>query len=134
MTQLRGSGYDRPLVETLVPTIWDDGYVWGMVDEFKPDPSMPKGTSIKKWGNTLWAHLVDIKRAWAGAPLTYDDACAVFLVGGMGMTHTSAAFYLRTSRSTVTRRYERGIGVMVAWLNGGEYTEEEGDPQSPPTF
>ena len=118
-------GYDRPMVELLLPTIWDRGYAWGMVDEMKPDPDMPKGTTIPKSGGTLWAHLVDIRKAWDQAAITRDDRAALVLVGGMGMTHKLAALYAGTSRSTITRRFERGVGILTAWLNGGEYSEEE---------
>src|SRR4051794_9825102 len=91
-----------------------------MVDERRPDPDMPKSRAAKNRGNTLWAHLADIRRAWTGAPLSYGESVALVTCGGLGMSYAEAGRLFDTPRNTMMYRYEGGIGKLVAFLNGDD--------------
>lgn len=122
------SAYTRELVEGLLPTIWDDGYVWGMVNEREPDPDMPKTKGAKNTKNTLWAHLVDIRRAWVNAPsMTLREMQALLLCGGMDMTQTEAGHVLGVNRVSVQEAYERGVSRLCDYLNGTDSSEAYAD-------
>lgn len=112
------STYTRELVESLIPAVWDEAYCYGMLVENAPDPDMPRGSTNKATGNTLSAHIADIKAGWANAPLNLDERQAVFLVLGQDLTQDDAAVALGVSQQTVSRRLYSGVGKIVATLNG----------------
>jgi len=63
------SRYDRELVERLLPAVWDESYAYGMEAPLAPPPGMPRAKADPSKGNTLWAHLSDIRTAWRMAPI-----------------------------------------------------------------
>lgn len=121
------SSYERELVEKLTPTIFDRHYAWGMVDELRPDPQMPKSKAQKNQGNTLWAHLADIRSAWAGAALTFKERRAVVMHYGLGWDHRHVAEHEGTSRQAVTERLAVAIGKLCDFLNGTDNYADELD-------
>jgi hypothetical protein len=70
------NGYDRELVERLIPAVWDSSYAYGMDEPRPPDPDMPRARPNPKWGCTLFAHLADIQMGWRHAPLTRPACCS----------------------------------------------------------
>jgi hypothetical protein len=118
--------YDRRLVESLVFTIWDGASVYGLKNDQAPEPDMPKGYKNPKESNTLWAHLIDIRIAWEWAMkggLTLDELRAVFLRYGCDWKLDQIGYNQGVNQSTAQRRAERGVGKLMAHLNGAEYID-----------
>jgi DNA-directed RNA polymerase specialized sigma24 family protein len=116
--------YDRALVERLLPTLWDPDAVFGVPVPSAPPTDMPRGSVNKKEGNTLWAHLADIRSGWANTELTVNERRAIVLRYGMDWTETEIAKNQRTSQSRISVRLYTGVGKTVAHLNGSEFLEE----------
>ena len=119
-------GYNRALVEKLLPCVWDGEAAYGLKNEQKPDDDMPKVASNPKTANTLYAHLADIKTAWkwvekGGIPI--EEARALLLRFGLDLTQDEAAGYLDTHQRQVSRLIERGVGRVTAHLNGVPYVD-----------
>lgn len=126
------SGYDRELVERLVPAIWDPAYCYGMDNPSTPDPEMPRQATDPTTANTLYAHLADIKMAWQYAPVNLDEARALLMHYGLGWQHVAVAVHEGVNKSTALRRSERGVSKLVAYLNGTTYEgDDEGDCVDP---
>ena len=112
------SGYTRELVESLIPAIWDADFCYGVKVENAPDADMPRGSTNKATGNTLAAHIADIKVGWAKAPLTRRERQAIFLHLGLDWSQREAAFNLGITREAVSQFVSGGVGKIVAELNG----------------
>jgi hypothetical protein len=112
------STYTRELVESLLPAIWDDFYAWGIRIENAPDADMPRCTVNKATGNTLAAHVVDIKTAWSGAPLADHHRRALFTVYGLDWTQREAAAVLEVSQQAVSESARTGVTKIANHLNG----------------
>jgi predicted DNA-binding protein (UPF0251 family) len=113
-------GYTRELVESLIPAVWDESYCYGMRVENAPDGDMPRASANKATGNTLAAHIADIKTGWAKAPLSVEEQRAVLLCYGMDWTQSDAAYNQGVSQQTISNRLYVGIGKIVATLNGDD--------------
>lgn len=120
-------GYTRELVESLIPAIWDEDYCYGIRVENAPDADMPRGSTNKATGNTLGAHIADIKRAWEKTDLTAEEKQAILLCHGLDWTQRDAGYKLGVSQQAVSHRLYTGIGKMVAFLNGGVFYEMTGE-------
>ncbi|GEP32748.1 hypothetical protein NSZ01_05160 [Nocardioides szechwanensis] len=112
------STYTRELVESLIPAVWDESFCYGVRVENAPDPDMPRGTTNKATGNTLAAHIVDIKTGWTKTLLTLNERRALLLCYGLDWTTRGAGFNLGVNHSTVVRWLYAGVGKLVATLNG----------------
>jgi hypothetical protein len=120
--------YTRESVESLLPAVWDDSFVYGLPQkDTSPDPDMPKGSSNKAHANNLAAYIADIKFGWAKAPLTVKERRAVLLAFGFGWTHEQIAFNQEISRRGLSQRVETAVGKIVARLNGGYYYDSEAE-------
>jgi len=118
------SDYTRESVETLLPAVWDESYVYGMPQrDDAPDPDMPKGSTNKATGNNLVAYIADIKTGWDKTPLTVKERRAVLLAYGMGWTQGEIATNQGVSQQTIQERLYKAIGKIVARLNGGLFYE-----------
>lgn len=111
-------GYDRELVQRLLPAVWDAMYCYGMQAENAPDADMPRVASSKATGGTLAAHLADIRAGWRKAPLTKRERQCLFLTYGLDCTQRNSAQMLDVDQRTVGRNAESGVGKIVAHLNG----------------
>ncbi|MEU8327276.1 sigma factor-like helix-turn-helix DNA-binding protein [Micromonospora sp. NPDC048839] len=118
------SSYDRPMVEHLLPTAWDSSFAFGLVNPTMPDPDMPKAKANPKHGNTLYAHIADIKSTWKRAYIPLEERQALVLRYGMGCLEREIGVILGVPRRTVSDRLVRGVGRIVAHLNGEEFTSE----------
>lgn len=112
--------YDRELVEALMPAVWDESYCYGMRMENAPDADMPRGSINKATGNTLAAHIADIKTGWEKAPLTDRERRALLLGYGFDWQVTEIAFNQGVTKQTISERLASGVGKIVATLNGQE--------------
>lgn len=112
------STYTRELVEQLLPAAWDAKFAYGMADPAAPDPDMPRATVDKAHSNTLYAHLADIHTGWTDAPLTRAERRALLMRYGLDWAQTAIARHERVGQSTASERIARGVGRIVARLNG----------------
>lgn len=118
--------YDRRTVERTLPAVWDDAYLTqGFRDDSAPDADMPKGSvDHSKGGGTVVA-IADVRRAYRRAGLTTEQKQALLLRYGMDEPVVEASGLLGIQKRAFQYRCERGVGVLVAWLNGGEIEDEE---------
>lgn len=121
-----GLNYDRRTVEALLPAVWDREAAYGMKNEEAPDSDMPRAKTNPKQANALWAHLADIRAAWAWAErggVSLDEARALLLRHGLDLTLEEIALREGANKSTIARRVERGVGKIAAHLNGVAYVD-----------
>ncbi|MEU1129537.1 hypothetical protein ABZ383_06670 [Streptomyces sp. NPDC005900] len=71
--------YDRRIIEHLLPAVWDAETAYGIRNPQAPDADMPKGSVDPKTASLLFAHLADIRRGWAAAPLSLGEGQALIL-------------------------------------------------------
>ncbi|WKU46717.1 hypothetical protein Q3V23_23115 [Streptomyces sp. VNUA116] len=117
------TAYDRALVEHLLPAVWDPEAAYGIRSPTAPDADMPKGTVDKKAAGTLFAHLADIRRGWASAPLSLGERQALVLRYGADLPDYDAGVLQGITDRAVRYRCERGVGKLAAHLNGCEYVD-----------
>ncbi|MFD9477969.1 hypothetical protein [Streptomyces nojiriensis] len=117
------SGYDRRLVEHLLPAVWDIETAYGIRNPQAPDADMPKGATDPKAASTLFAHLADIRRGWAAAPLSFGERQALVLRYGADLPDDEAGVLQGVTDRAVRYRLERGVGKLAAWLNGADYVD-----------
>ncbi|MCC2278861.1 sigma-70 region 4 domain-containing protein [Streptomyces sp. ET3-23] len=117
------SGYDRRLVEHLMPAVWDTGAAYGIRNPQAPDADMPKGTVDKKAAGTLFAHLADIRQAWKTCELSLGERRALFLRYALDWPDDLIAARDGVTDRAVRYRLERGVGKIAAHLNGAEYVD-----------
>lgn len=123
------SEYTEELVEALIPAIWDESYCYGMRVENAPDPDMPRGTTNKATGNTLGAHIADIKRAWERADLNLNERRALLLAYGFDFSQKEIAFNQGVTQQAISKRLASGVKKLLDFLNGGVYREITGEMQ-----
>lgn len=117
------TSYDRRLVEHLLPAVWDAEAAYGIRSPTAPDADMPRGTVDKRTSDTLFAHLADIRRAWAGCPLDLGERRALFLRHSLDWPDKLIAARDGVTDRAVRYRLERGVGKLAAWLNGRPYVD-----------
>ncbi|MGM9381145.1 sigma factor-like helix-turn-helix DNA-binding protein [Streptomyces antibioticus] len=117
------AGYNRAIVEKMLPAVWDQDAAYGMKNETKPDPDMPKGHVDKKKGSDFLVHIADVRQAWRLAELTIDERRSVLLRYGFDLTYEEIADEFGVNKSTTQRRSERGVGKLAAHLNGEQYID-----------
>ncbi|MFF4244277.1 hypothetical protein ACFYY2_07355 [Streptomyces sp. NPDC001822] len=117
------SGYDRRIVEHLLPAVWDGEAAYGIRNPQAPDADMPKGTVDKKAAGTLFAHLADIRQGWATAPLSLVEKRALFMRFALDWEDQRIAAREAVTDRAVRYRLERGVGKLAAHLNGTDYID-----------
>lgn len=118
--------YSRESVESLLPAVWDESYLYGLPQQDNaPDPDMPRGSTNKARSNNLAAYIADIKTGWEKTPLTLKERRALILAYGLGWTHQQIAYNQGVSRQAISQRIETAVGKIVARLNGGYWHREE---------
>ncbi|MFF4646755.1 hypothetical protein [Streptomyces sp. NPDC001389] len=117
------SGYNRPLVEHLLPAVWDAEAAYGIRHLQAPDSDMPKGTIDKRAAGTLFAHLADIRYAWVTAPLSLGKRQALVLRYGADLHDDEAGSLQGVTGRAARYRCDRGVGKLTAHLNGVEYVD-----------
>lgn len=117
------SGYDRRLVEHLLPAVWDVEAAYGIRNPTLPDADMPKGTVDKRAAGTLFAHLADIRRGWKAAPLSLAEKRALFMRFALDWDDQRIAAREGVTDRAIRYRLERGVGKLAAHLNGSEYID-----------
>jgi DNA-directed RNA polymerase specialized sigma24 family protein len=117
------TAYDRRLVEHLLPAVWDVEAAYGIRNPQAPDADMPKAATDPKTASTLFAHLADIRRGWATAPLSLGERRALFLRFALDWSNALIAAHDGVTDRAVRYRLERGVGKLAAWLNGNNYVD-----------
>jgi DNA-directed RNA polymerase specialized sigma24 family protein len=113
--------YNRALVEHLLPAVWDQDAAYGIRNPHAPDHDMPKARPNPKTGNTIAAHLADIRSAWRKAPISPEEQRALFMRFCLDWEYGDIGRHDGVHKSTAQRRCESGVGRITAWLNGDEY-------------
>lgn len=113
-----GAVYTRELVEALLPAVWDEEYAYGMRQENAPDPDMPRSSSNKSTGNTLAAHIADIRRAWELTDLLDAERRTLLLSHGFDWSSVEISFNQELTKRAIDKRLYSGVGKIVAFLNG----------------
>ncbi|MEV0437814.1 hypothetical protein AB0I84_00640 [Streptomyces spectabilis] len=117
------SGYERRLVEHLLPAVWDATAAYGIRNPTAPDADMPKGSVDPRTAGTLFAHLADIRQAWAACDLSRGERRALFLRYALDWPDELIAARDAITDRAVRYRLERGVGKLAAWLNGQRYVD-----------
>ncbi|NWF28276.1 hypothetical protein HW130_18710 [Streptomyces sp. PKU-EA00015] len=121
------SGYDRRLVEHLLPAVWDSETAYGIRNPTAPDADMPIGTVDKKSAGVLFAHLADIRRGWVTAPLSLAERRVLFMRFALDWDDRRIAAREAVTDRAVRYRLERGVGRLAAHLNGTDYIDSYDD-------
>ncbi|GGU41244.1 hypothetical protein GCM10010211_00250 [Streptomyces albospinus] len=117
------SGYDRRLIEHLLPAVWDVEAAYGIRNPQAPDADMPKGTVDKKAAGILFAHLADIRQAWRMCELSLGERRALFLRYCLDWPDSLIAARDGVTDRAVRYRLERGVGKIASHLNGMDYVD-----------
>jgi DNA-directed RNA polymerase specialized sigma24 family protein len=123
------SGYQRELIERLIPTLWDETYAYGMSNPNQADADMPKVKTAKNETCTLFAHLADIKAAWQRAELRDEERAVLLLQYGLDWSQDEIALHQGVTQQAVSYRAKRGVGLLMAWLNGSDYTDSASEAE-----
>ncbi|MGW1836994.1 hypothetical protein [Streptomyces sp. NPDC002067] len=115
--------YDRRLVEHLLPAVWDAEAAYGIRNPTAPDADMPRAAVDPKTASTLFAHLADIRRGWATAPLSLGERQALICRFGADLPDDASGALQGVTDRAVRYRCERGVGKIAAHLNGDEYID-----------
>ncbi|MEU0739286.1 sigma-70 region 4 domain-containing protein [Streptomyces sp. NPDC006134] len=103
--------------------MWSPEAAYGIRNPQAPDADMPKGTVDPRSAGTLFAHLADIRRAWALCELSEGERRALFLRYGLDWPDQEIAAEDGVTDRAVRYRLERGVGKLAAWLNGRQYVD-----------
>lgn len=91
------------------------------------DPIHRKSASNPKKGNTALAEMIDVRDAWAKAPLTIDQRRALFLAFGLPprqrWSQEEVGFNQGVSQQAISKRIDKGMEKIIARLNGGVWSE-----------
>lgn len=115
--------YNRAVVEKMLPAVWDRDAAYGMKNETRPDPDMPKGHVDKKKGSDFLVHLADVRLAVEKGPLSFDEKQALFMRYYLDDVQEYIAKHQGVSQQAVSYRIERGVGKLAAHLNGDKYID-----------
>lgn len=117
------AGYSRAVVEKILPAVWDQDAAYGMKNETRPDPDMPKGHVDKKKGSDFLVHLADVRLAVEKGPLSFDEKQALFMRYYLDDLQDYIAKHQGVTQQAVSYRIERGVGKLAAHLNGEKYID-----------
>lgn len=117
------AGYNRALVEHLLPAVWDRGAAYGIRVTTAPDADMPRGHKDPKKGSPLFAHLADIRHGWVTADLTLTERQCLLLRYGVDMSYQQIAATRGVGKTAARVAAERGVGKLAAHLNGSPYVD-----------
>lgn len=113
--------YPEELVRVLLEAHWNG---WTVVDEFRPDPDMPRSKPNPSRLGTDMAHRVDIGRALACTPLTTRQVQAIRLTIGDGLSQEAAGAGLGISQQAVDGHVRQALYLLCVQLNGVNPEEE----------
>ncbi|MEU9605486.1 hypothetical protein [Streptomyces sp. NPDC048057] len=116
-------GYNRAIVERMLAAIFDPDAAYGMKNDQRPDPDMPKGHVDKKKGSDFLVHLADVSTAWRVGPLSLEEKQALYMRYHLDCTQDMIAGFQGVTQRAVSYRCERGVGKLAAHLNGERYID-----------
>ncbi|MGC4928104.1 hypothetical protein [Streptomyces sp. DT117] len=103
--------------------MWSPQAAYGIRNPQAPDADMPRGSVDPRTGGTLFAHLADVRWAWARCDLSTEERRSLFLRYGLDWPDPAIAAEDGVTDRAVRYRIERGVGKLAAWLNGAEYID-----------
>lgn len=110
--------YSEAMVESLLPSVFDRTYAWGVQSDSTPDPDMPKAKyKSPKEATTFWCYLIDIRIAWDHAPITFKEKRALFLHYALGWTQEEIGRHELVSQQAANKRLTKGLRTLADWLN-----------------
>ncbi|MGW4158671.1 hypothetical protein [Streptomyces sp. NPDC004788] len=115
--------YQRADVEHVLPYLFDAESAYGIKAEVYVEDGMPKGYSDPSKGNSIFAALSDVRRAWRDTDLSLVERQAVLMRHVLDLELKVIAAFQSVEASTAMRRHERGVGKLTAWLNGETYVD-----------
>ncbi|WP_406409682.1 hypothetical protein OG923_12780 [Streptomyces halstedii] len=115
--------YQRAEVERVLPYLFDPIAAYGIKSEVYVEDGMPKGYSDPSHGNSIFASLSDVRRAWKEADLSLVERQAVFMRFVLDDTYEDAGRQTGKQKSGARKAAERGVGKVTAWLNGEPYVD-----------
>lgn len=110
--------YTADVVAELLPAVWDESFAYGMRAENAPDADMPRSATNKATGNTLAAHIADIKTGWKRADLNERQRIALLLVHGLGWQQQEVAFNQGVTGGAVSQWMKAAHQEIADTLNG----------------
>jgi hypothetical protein len=113
-----GGAYTADLVASLMPAVFDDSFAYGMQAETAPDGDMPRAKSNPATGNTLAAHIADIRTGWKRAPLAHPQRVVLLLTHGLGWRQEEVAFNQGVSQQAISHRLITSHQLIADTLNG----------------
>ncbi|MEU8133207.1 hypothetical protein [Streptodolium elevatio] len=116
-------GYNRALVEHLLPAVWDSEAAYGMKIDTLPDADMPRGYRDPKKGSPLFAHLADVRHGYVHADLTLVERTSLVLRYGLDMAYEEIAATRGVRKQSAQEATERAVGKLTAHLNGERYID-----------
>jgi len=112
--------YDKTWVEQALLILWEPGATVQMAKE----PGMPSSSSDPRKAQDPHVMMIDMRRAWDECEwLTRTQRRAIFAYAVCG-TQEGAAELLGISRQSVSEAFERGLTLLVAFLNS-TYVDRE---------
>ena len=118
-----GAGYNRAIIEKMLPAVWDSQAAYGMKNDTKPDPDMPKGHVDKKKGSSLLVHIADVRQAWGRTDLTLIERQSLVMRYGLDYSFEEIGEARGVRKQSAQESSERAVGKMTAWLNGEKYVD-----------
>ncbi|MFF3249765.1 hypothetical protein ACFYWP_01875 [Actinacidiphila glaucinigra] len=125
-------GYNRAVVERMLPAVFDSDAAYGMKNELAPDADMPKGHVDKKKGSNFLVHLADVRHGWHTVDLTKVERQSLLLRYGLDWAYDEIGNARGVRKQSAQEATERAVGKLTAHLNGEKYidgydslTEEE---------
>ncbi|AUG87232.1 sigma factor [Streptomyces phage Omar] len=115
--------YQRTDVEQVLPYLYDAEAAYGIKSEIYVEDGMPKGYSDPSKGNSIFASLADVRRAWDHGPLSAVEKQAVFMRYVLDDILGDIAGHQGVSERGALYRVERGVGKLTAHLNGDKYID-----------
>ncbi|MEN8652882.1 hypothetical protein ABCR94_20390 [Streptomyces sp. 21So2-11] len=116
-------GYNRALVEHVLPAVWDAEAAYGIKSEQVPDADMPRGHKDPKKGSPLFVHLADVRHGWKTAGLTVIERQSLLLRYGLDWSYDEIGAVRDVRKQSAQQATERAVGKLAAHLNGEQYID-----------
>lgn len=108
--------YNRTLIETCLPAVWDDNYLYGPPQD-EEAPEVRKRKDPAETSSWL-VSVLDVRRAWAEAVMDDNWRLALSYRFGEGLRIWQVAQLLEVADSTAQSYIDKGIRAMVTALGG----------------
>jgi DNA-directed RNA polymerase specialized sigma24 family protein len=109
--------YSKGMIELALPSVWDDAYM--IRPPVEGDESMSgRSNNDPAAGNDWLASVIDVRRAWDEAELTYEQREALLLRYRDRLSQQAVADAQGTAKSTANDRINSGLRALIEALGG----------------